>query len=113
MVFVCKLHHRSAELRKVFLDQICKLVTCKNCLLLQDAHISPCIDDLCLYIPISSVAEQISIIMEETRRTYNLPVTCTVHINHLRRLGTYKHDKTVLLALSHKRQTRKKRKQYD
>ena len=114
MILVRELHHRSSELRKVLFDQIGQLVAGQNRLLLKNAHISPCIYDLGLDIPICSVAKKVGVVVKETRRTHHLSVACTLDVHHLRRLGAHKHDKAVLtLLLSHERQACKKCRQYE
>ena len=63
VILVRKLHHGSAELCKVHVDEICKLVAGKDGLLLKDADISPCLYDLGLNVPKCCVTEQIRAVM--------------------------------------------------
>ena len=108
MILVNKLDKGSSELGKVTVDEIGQLLTGEDCLLLKDAYISPGIDDLCLDIPQGCVTKKICIIMEKTRRAYNLSIAGTLNIHHLCRLSTKKHNKTILLLallLSCKRKT--------
>ena len=86
MVFIRKLHHRSSELRKVLFDQIGQLVAGQNRLLLKNTHISPCIYDLGLHIPICGVAKEVGVVVKKTRRTHHLSVARTLDVHHLRRL---------------------------
>ena len=99
MILVSELYNRTAELCKVPVDDIGKLVTCEHCLILKDAHIAPSLDDLCLYIPKGSIAKKICTVVKETRRTYHLSVTCTRNVHHLGRLRTEEHHKAVLAFL--------------
>ena len=83
MVLVGQLDHRTAELGEIFLYQIGKFVTGKYGLLLQDAYMTPRIDNFRLNIPICRITEKICIIMKKSCGTYHLPVTCPVHVHHL------------------------------
>ena len=99
VVLVGQLHHSTSELGKIFFDQIFEFLTCQDGLILKNAHISPCIDDLRLHIPICSVTYQVCIVVKEAGRSDHLTVPCSFHIHHLSGLGTQQHHKAVLVLL--------------
>ena len=105
IILVRQLDHRTSELGQILIDEICQFVARQHSLFLKNTHIAPGIDDFGLHIPIGCITKQICIIVQKAGRSYNLPVTRSFHIHHLCRLGTHKHDKTVLtLGLSHEGQ---------
>ena len=99
MILVSELHYRTAELRKVSVYDIGKLVACEDCLILEDAHIAPSLNDLGLYIPESRVTEKVCSVVEEACRTYHLSVAGTRNVHHLSGFRTKEHDKAVLAFL--------------
>ena len=99
MILVSKLDNGTSEFGEVHIDEISKLVTGKDSLLLENANIAPCLDDLGLDIPQSRVAEQICAVMEKSCRTYDLSVACTGDVHHLGRLGTQQDDQAVPVFL--------------
>ena len=51
MIFVLQLDKSTSELGKIFINQICKLIACEDCLILKNADISPCINETGIHIP--------------------------------------------------------------
>ena len=86
MIFIRKLYDRAAELRKILFDQICKLVTGKDCLILDDAYLTPGLNNLGIYVPKGCITQEICIVMEETCRSDNLSVAGAGNVHHLCRL---------------------------
>ena len=97
VVLVGQLDYRSAELCQILLDQIGQLVAGKYGLFLKYADIAPCLNEFGLDIPESGITQEICVVVEETRRSDNLSVACSLHIDHLGRFRTHQYDKTVLL----------------
>jgi hypothetical protein len=99
MIFIRELDHRATELSKILFDQIFEIVTRQDCLILQDADISPRIDDFRVYVPQSSVTKKICSVMKETRWAYNLSVVDAIDFHHLSGFRTQKEHQAVLLLL--------------
>ncbi len=96
VVLVRQFHHRTAELRKIVIYQISELVACQHRLILENADISPGINDFRIHIPQGSVTKKESAVMKKACRTDNFPVAHPVNVKHLRGLGAQQHDKAVL-----------------
>ena len=99
VVLVGKLYQTSPELSEILIDKIGKLVARKHRLILQDAHITPCIYDLGLDIPQCRIANEICAVVEESGRTDHLPVPRPLDVHHLGGLRAHEPYKTVLLVL--------------
>ena len=99
MILISKLYDRAAELSEIIIHEIFEIVARKDGLFLKNAYIAPGIDNLRLHIPQSRVTDKIGIVMKETRRTYNLPVSGSLDIYQLGRLRTHQYNETVLLFL--------------
>ena len=97
MVLILKLDYSASELCQVLIDEISELVTCKDSLILKNAHISPSLDETGIDIPQCGIAKKICVIVKESCRTYNLSITCSLDIDKLRRFGAHQNDKTVRL----------------
>ena len=83
MILIFQLDKCSSELGKIFINEICELVTCQNSLILKNADITPCIDEARIHIPQGCVTKKIGIVMKEAGRAYYLSVACSFNINQL------------------------------
>ena len=99
VVLVRKLDDRAAELGQVLIHEIYKLVAGEDSLILKDAYISPCVNDIGLHVPVRCIAKQICVVMKETRRTDNLAEASSFDIYGLHILRLKQPDKTVRLLL--------------
>ena len=83
MILISELDNGAAELGEVHVDMIGQLIAGKHCLILKDAHIAPCLNDLCLHVPQGGVTQEICAVVEESCRTYDLSVACPLNVYHL------------------------------
>ena len=74
MVLVLQLHQRAAELGQVTVHIIGKLVTGQNRLILKDFHIADSENFIGPHIPERGIANEKSVIVQETRRPRNFTV---------------------------------------
>ena len=91
LVLVLQLDQRPAELREVFIDYILKRLALQGSPVLDYLDMAVCENDIGLDIPEGRVAEEVGIVVEELRRSYDLSEILAVLLNEARGFGLKQH----------------------
>ena len=100
-VLVLELDHGAPELGQVIVDEVVQLLAGQHRLVLQDADVAEGLDDMDVHVPVGRVADQVRLVVEEARRSDDLPVVAALLLDQLRGLGAHQAHKAVrgLLAV--------------
>ena len=111
-ILIHQLDNMSPESGKVLIYQIFETVSCKDCLFLNNLHISHRINHPFVHIPQSIVTFEIGIIMKKKCISLNLSETLTINLQQTGLIGRYQTDKTILLLILSKNRQREKNQNY-